>query len=94
MKNWQKKELRDKKRREYRESRISSDHELSGAKHREPRRDKDIPLKWSEGNDGKLHVEPSRVAVGPRPGFRIDADDWIRIFGTEEEKAKLESQEE
>lgn len=90
---WKKKELQRKRREERMRKRISSKHNLLGELEECPHRDKEMPVRWTEGKDGKLHVEPTRVTVGTTQGFRIDADDWIRIFGTPEEKAELAERE-
>ena len=88
--DWKAAELKDKKRKEYFEGRISSDHNMLGELEVCHTRDKDIPHKKTVGKDGMIHVEPTRIQVGAK-GFTISADDWTRIFGTEEEKAMLES---
>jgi len=78
MSDWKRKELKEKKRREYRESRISPDHELSGTRHRQPHREKDIALNWSRDKNGTYHVSPSSVPVGG--GIDISDEDYDIIW--------------
>ena len=78
MSDWKRKELKEKKRKAYRESRISSDHELTGTRHRQPHREKDIKLSWERDSSGKYHVTPSSVPVGG--GINISDEDWAEIW--------------
>lgn len=78
MSDWKRREIKEKKRREYRESRISSDHELTGTRHRQPHRGKDISLNWQQDKSGKYHVTPSAIPVGG--GIDISDDDWSEIW--------------
>ncbi len=78
MSDWKRREIKEKKRREYRDSRISGDHELTGTRHRQPHRDQDIRLSWNQDKSGKYHVTPSSVPVGG--GINISEEDWDEIF--------------
>ena len=78
MSDWKRKEIKEKKRRAYRESRISQDHELTGTRHRQPHREKDVALNWKVGKDGTYHVTPSSIKIGG--GINISDDDWDEIF--------------
>jgi hypothetical protein len=83
MSDWKRKELRDKKRRERDKKRISSEHELSGVRHKQPHRDKDISLDWHDSGDGVLHVTPNSIKIGG--GIRISDEDWEEIFRDKDE---------
>jgi len=70
-----------RKRREAREAtRISSDNELSGVRHRQPHRDKGMNVSWSEGPDGALHVTPTSIPVATVSGYNISDEDWAEIW--------------
>jgi hypothetical protein len=82
-----------RKRREAREAtRISSDHELSGVRHRQPHRDKGMNVSWSEGPDGALHVRPTSIPVATVRGYAVSQEDWDAIF-TPKSKADPPSDE-
>ena len=79
MKNWKQKELKDKKRKEFLDTRISSDHNMLGEKEKETKRDKDIALNWKVDSDGTYHVTPSSTQVPP-VGINVTQEDWDAIF--------------
>jgi len=79
MKDWQSKELKDKKRKAFRDTRISSDHNLLGEKEKEVKRDRDIALNWKVDSDGTYHVTPSSIKVPPM-GFNVTQEHWDSIF--------------
>jgi len=88
MSDWKRRELKEKKRREYRDSRISGDHELSGTRHRQPHRGKDIKLNWQRDASGKYHVTPSSVPVGG--GIDISDEDWDEIWRDKSDERRRE----
>ena len=74
---WVRKEKARKRREAQEARRISSDHELTGERHRQPHRDKDIPLEWKYEN-GSFHVSPVRIVTGG--GLNISDEDWEEIW--------------
>lgn len=87
---WVKKEKWKKRREAQERQRISSDHELTGTRHRQPHRDKDIPVRWRyEKSTGTYHVEPTRITTGGR--LNISDADWEEIW---RDKSEDETEEE